>query len=80
MTLATMVQHGTPKAEGRYVVFVRCQAGAASDWVEPLIMAWSGGRWHTTFIGDRRILGWLGPLPVLKVTDIDEPMLLSYDL
>lgn len=69
--LSTLVQTGTPTVEARYVAFVRCSAAQARDWVEPLIMTWHGGRWHTTFINQRRIIGWLGPLPVLKVADID---------
>lgn len=73
MNLATLVENGTPKHEGRYVAFLQCQAVQAQDWVEPIIMAWHGGRWHTTFIANRRIIGWIGPLPVLKVKDLDEP-------
>ena len=78
---ASDVKSGHPVAEGRYVVFVRCQAAQARDWVEPIIMTWANDRWHSTFIGDRRILGWLGPLPVLKADDIaDEPAPEVYDL
>ena len=68
---AGKVQRGTPTADGRYVVFVRCQAASARDWVEPLIMTWANGRWHTSFLPVTRIIGWIGPLPALKVSDID---------
>lgn len=74
MNLATMVQSGKPQTDGRYVVFVQCDVAAAKAWVEPLIMAWSGERWHTTYIANRRILGWIGPLPVLKVDDLALPV------
>lgn len=70
MNLATEIKTGTPQAEGRYVAFVRCQVAAAREWVEPIVMAWHGGRWHTSMISQRRIIGWLGPLPVLKVDDL----------
>lgn len=71
MNLATHIQTGTPKADGRYVVFIRCQAAAARDWVEPIIMTWHSECWNTSFIPKHGIIGWLGPLPVLKVTDIE---------
>lgn len=64
------IQTGNPKAEGRYVAFIRCQAAAAADWIEPALMTWSGGRWHSSFLPQRAVLGWIGPLPVLKVSDL----------
>lgn len=67
---------GEPQAEGRYVAFIRCQAQGANEWVEPVIMTWQGGKWHTG-MGQRRIVGWLGPLPVMKAMDIEVP---EYDL
>lgn len=70
MNLASEIKTGTPQVEGRYVAFVRCQASQAREWVEPIIMTWHGGHWHTTFIAQRRVIGWIGPLPVLKVEDI----------
>lgn len=64
---------GKPPKEGRYVAFVRCEAMAAKAWVEPIIVTWCGGRWQSSLIAQRRVLGWIGPLPVLKVDDLDFP-------
>lgn len=69
------INTGKPMIEGRYVAFVRCEAAQAQAWVEPIIMTWAGEHWHTTFIGQRRVLGWIGPLPVMKAID-----LIEYDL
>jgi len=66
-----MIERGAPKLDGRYVVFIQCNAMAARDWVEPVVMTWSAGKWHTEFL-KRKIIGWLGPLPVLKVDAIEE--------
>ena len=76
---ASDIQHGNPQIEGRYVVFVQCQAAQAKAWVEPTIMTWAGDRWHSTFIAQRNVLGWIGPLPVMKVADLKAPDM-EYDL
>lgn len=67
---AADIKAGKPSAEGRYVVFIQCEVAAARDWVEPVIMTWAGGKWHTTFLKPK-IIGWLGPIPVMKVADIE---------
>jgi len=72
------IQTGAPRIDGRYVVFVQCTASQARDWVEPVIMVWASGRWHTTF-AKPNIRGWLGPIPVMKVVDIG-PSNTEYDL
>lgn len=66
---AADIRTGAPKADGRYVVFIQCAAAQARDWVEPVIMPWASGKWHTTFLKPK-IIGWLGPIPVMKVVDI----------
>jgi hypothetical protein len=59
---------GNPIFDARYVVFVALEKAAPlGHFVEPLIAAWANGKWHTT--DPRKVLGWIGPLPVLKVTD-----------
>jgi hypothetical protein len=73
------IQTGKPKLDGRYVVLVRCTAQAARDWVEPLIMTWHSGRWHTSNLS-AKIVGWLGPIPVMKVADIPEEPVQEFDL
>lgn len=42
------IETGTPPADGRYVVFVRCEARQVNEWAEPIIAAW-----HGTFRKDR---------------------------
>lgn len=69
---AAQIKSGKPQVDGRYVAFVQCQAAAARDWIEPLIVTWANDRWHTSFIPVSRILGWMGPIPVLKVADLAE--------
>lgn len=66
------IRTGDPVVEARYVAFIRCEASQGKAWVEPIIMVWATGRWHSSFIPQRRVLGWIGPLPVLKVADISE--------
>jgi hypothetical protein len=75
---AADIRTGKPGVDGRYVVFVQCAAVQARDWVEPVIMTWAGERWHTTF-AKPNIRGWLGPIPVMKVADIETPTK-EYDL
>lgn len=60
------IRTGNPPVEGRYLVFVRCQGRGVSDWVEPVIDTWHGGRWH----GFRKVLGWFGPIPPLTSRDM----------
>lgn len=55
-------QRGQPVVEARYVVFV--ETAPARGWVEPIIAAWHGGKWHVEH--GRPVYGWIGPLPVLK--------------
>lgn len=62
------IQLGTPKVDGRYVVFFQCESHQAAEWVEPVIMTYAGNRWH---LQGRKVLGWIGPLPVMKVADLD---------
>lgn len=64
------IQVGQPQAEGRYVVFVCCQSAQVSDWCQPEIATWHGGRWHTR----ETVHGWIGPLPLAKV----QPLLDAY--
>jgi len=71
---------GDPIIDGRYVAFIRCEASQAKAWVEPVIMTWHDRRWHSTFIPQRRVIGWLGPLPVLKVEDIEVAAPPAFDL
>lgn len=78
--MSLIPQIGNPSAEGRYVVFIRCEAPQAKAWVEPVIMPWHGGRWHSTFVSPRKVLGWIGPLPVLKVEDIEANVPQDFDL
>ncbi|MBA3831635.1 MAG: hypothetical protein H0X34_07040 [Chthoniobacterales bacterium] len=77
---ATDIKTGSPKIDGRYVAFVRCQAVQAKDWVEPIIMTWHSSRWHTTYIANRQIIGWLGPIPVMKADDIEAKAPVEFDL
>ncbi len=63
------IRTGKPKVEGRYVVFIQCAAVQARDWVEPIILTWASDRWHTAYAA-HKIIGWLGPIPVMKVADI----------
>lgn len=70
------ISTGSPKVEGRYVVFIQCDPAGAREWVEPVIMTWSSSKWHTTFL-KRKICGWIGPLPVMKVSAFPQP---EYDL
>lgn len=73
-------QTGNPKTDGRYVVFCRCKAMSARDWVEPILLAWSNGAWVSSFVNLSGIIGWIGPLPVLKVDEIQKPAAIEYDL
>lgn len=69
-----------PVAEGRYVVFVPCLKAAPNGlFVEPTIATWHGNKWH---IAEKRpVVGWLGPLPVLKNSDFFQPIAKpEYDL
>lgn len=50
---------GQPLIEGRYVVFVQCASHQISEWCEPAIATWQGGRWHFS----EPVYGWIGPLP-----------------
>lgn len=70
MTIST----GNPTADGRYVVFTRCQAATAREYCEPIIVTWAGGKWHF----GRRVYGWIGPLPICRALDLVEPR--EYDL
>jgi len=67
---AANIKTGNPKIEGRYVALVQITAHQASEWVEPVILTWASGRWHTWHRG---IVGWIGPIPVMKVADIVVP-------
>lgn len=67
---AGAIQTGSPKLDGRYVAFIQCDAAQAREWVEPVIMTYSNGKWHTTFLKNK-IVGWLGPIPPMKVADIE---------
>lgn len=81
--IADLINTGNPIIDARYVALIRCEASQAGDWVEPVIMAWAGGKWHTTFIPRRKVLGWIGPLPVLKVDDMPHDIgipIVEYDL
>ena len=60
------IQLDPPRAEGRYLVFTQCAASQAREWVEPSVDVWHGGRWHS----GREVLGWVGPIPALKVADL----------
>lgn len=66
---------GEPSADGRYVVFAPCASAQVRDWLEPHIAVWHGGRWHSSERA-RDIRGWIGPLPLLKVSDLPR----EYDL
>lgn len=73
------IKTGNPKVEGRYLTFLRCQAPQARHWVEPVILTWSGDRWHTSFIAQNSVLGWIGPIPVMKADDLEKPKM-EFDL
>lgn len=60
--MSLIPQKGTPLIEARYIVFVETRP--ARGWVEPIVAAWSGGKWHVEH--GRAVYGWIGPLPVLK--------------
>lgn len=63
-----MPSQGNPLFDARYVVFVPLFKEAPNGhYVEPQIAAWSGNKWHMA--DSRPVLGWIGPLPVLKVSD-----------
>lgn len=67
---------GDPVAEGRYLVFFACFKPAPRGWfVEPGIATWHGNRWHS--VERRRVLGWIGPIPIFKKEYFDPP---EYDL
>lgn len=59
------IQTGTPPEPGRYVVWFRCAARQISDFCEPAIATFHGGRWHTF----NPPWAWVGPLPVVTVKD-----------
>jgi len=59
------VKTGQPVAEGRYIGFKRIKP--TPEWCEPYLVTWAGGKWH----GDAP-LGWIGPLPVVRVVDLLE--------
>ena len=63
------IQTGNPKLDGRYLAFFQCRAAACADWVEPVIMAWSKGKWETTFGVTSHIIGWI-KIPVVKLAEI----------
>lgn len=60
--MSMVPQTGDPVAEARYIVFV--ETVPPRGWVEPIVAAWHGGRWHVEH--GRSVYGWIGPLPVLK--------------
>lgn len=60
--MSLIPQKGEPSVEARYIVFVETRP--ARGWVEPIVAAWHGGRWHVEH--GRSVYGWIGPLPVLK--------------
>lgn len=70
------IKTGRPPIDGRYVAFVRCKGGQVSEWFEPIIATWHGGRWHCMSI----VYGWIGPLPVEKCIDLIETPKARYDL
>ena len=70
------ISTGTPPVEGRYTVFVRCIGRQVSQWCEPQIATWAGGKWHFP----RMVYGWIGPLPVVRSIDLIEVPTQEYDL
>ena len=60
------IQTGNPPSEGRYVAFVCCKGRQVSEFFEPIIATWHGGRWHCMPM----VYGWIGPLPVGKCFDL----------
>lgn len=74
-------QRGQPMVEARYVVFVAIEGPQSRGWVEPIIAAWHGGKWHVEH--GRPVYGWIGPLPALKTGFFfDNPVrpAIEYDL
>lgn len=63
-------QTGIPPIEGRYVVFVRCHSAQVHEWVEPVIAAYTPGKWHVP--DGRPVYGWIGPIPPMKAVDFYE--------
>lgn len=77
---ALSINTGAPKADGRYVAFIRCQAAQVRDFVEPIIMVWHGGKWQSTFMPRANVVAWCGPIPVMKISDIAASATEVYDL
>jgi len=72
-----IIQTGQPLVEGRYVVFMQCQSHQVRDYVEPHVASWHDGRWNAR----HDVLGWIGPLPVLRVHELAElAEIQEYDL
>lgn len=67
------IQVGNPPIDGRYVAFVRCKGHGVSEWCEPIIATFHGGRWHET----REVFGWSGPIKPVTVASLTAP---EYDL
>ena len=72
---ALEIQTGAPPTDGRYVAFVRCSGRTVSEWFDPIIATWHGGRWHCMPM----VYDWIGPLPVGKCIDLIETPA-EYDL
>lgn len=63
------IQTGTPTKVGVYVVFADSELG--SPFTDRKIMMWHEGRWHYPGSDQRyrcKIHGWIGPLPIMKLT------------
>ena len=71
------LETGTPKFEGRYLVYVEGVMG----WLEPHIVVWTGAKWkflNSTQDYPDEIFGWLGPLPVVSKSSFEAKP--EYDL
>lgn len=56
------IRTGDPSVEGRYVVWKPSASRQISDWCEPSIATWHGGKWHSF----DAVHCWTGPLPVVN--------------
>lgn len=60
------IETGKPAIDGLYLVFV---PAVVREWLEPQIAMWHKGAWHfrhSTQKYDCDVLGWSGPIPVMK--------------
>jgi hypothetical protein len=74
------IQTGIPTVDGLYLVFVPSDL---PEYSRPLVLLWRAAQWNypnSAIRYDRRVWGWLGPLPCGKLAEMFPVDPAEYDL